>query len=89
MCHSTFENRVKGETVNSFVYVGTTADKLWDKFVLSSALQKSVEYRPVDRKYEFSYTDKNGKVLCTKIRVYKSPIRRAGQKKRTAGLQPG
>lgn len=88
MCHSTVDNRVKGETVNGFVYVGPTENKLWDKFILSSALRKSLEYRPVGRKYQFPYTDKNGSVLCRKTRIYQSQP--DGQvKKKTVGLQLG
>lgn len=87
LCHSEVGNRAKGAIVNDFLFVGTTEDRLWNKFVLSSALRKSVEYRPVDRKYEFPYTNESGQVLCSKIRIYQ-PQPDGQVKKKTTGFHP-
>lgn len=71
LCHSEINNRVQGEQVGSYIWIGPTDNHLWGKWVKpNNQPTKNPAYRPVGQEFRFPYTDVTGKIICTKVRIY-------------------
>lgn len=71
LCHSEINSRVPGEQLGDYIWIGTTEDYLWGKWIKpSSQPSKNPDYRPVGQSFEFPYTNADGTVICTKMRIY-------------------
>jgi hypothetical protein len=71
LCHSEINSRVKGDELNSYIWVGETQDGNWGKWIIPNMEpRKNSAYRPTGQEFRFPYTDNQGTVLCTKVRIY-------------------
>jgi hypothetical protein len=82
LCHSEVNGRVQGELLGEYIWVGSTDNHLWGKWIRPNGQwTKNPAYRPVDQEFRFPYTDKTGQIICTKVRVYQNSPNGSTKKK--------